>query len=149
MDIVSGAIGFLGNAITVVKFVKGTLDDIKDAPQALQTLQDRVAFIEMLLQELQMRQADGAFQLDQELSRLEQVRHRGQKCIEELQKYADTVRKMKTEQSGKIKIDWVKWLMNRGTLDGLRTQFQVLETALVLMMNLLNSYVSSLPFRFP
>lgn len=67
MDAVSNAIGFAAAAIQVIRFVKTTIEDIKDAPARLRSLSSQADDIEYLLKKLQHGQEQSSIYVEDDL----------------------------------------------------------------------------------
>lgn len=137
MDPGSAIIGFVTTGIQVVKLVKTTIDDIKNAPKELQLLRDRAADIEASLKELQRRQLDGLFESQEDIDMLERTGRRAQTCLDEITVF--TAKVQKTSKDGAVAVDKLRWILKGDTLKGLSGQLNLLDAALNSVMNLVNS----------
>lgn len=115
MDLVSTSLGFVANAITVIKFVRKTWKDIKDAPEQLQTLLDRAADIEQLLEELRLIQLDGLFQSEEDQDLLERCDQAARRCLDNIDNFEKQVKRISA--AGMSEVAKVPWLRKGDKLD--------------------------------
>lgn len=115
MDLVSTSLGFVANAITVIKFVRKTWKDIKDAPEQLQTLLDRAADIEQLLEELRLIQLDGMFQSEEDQDLLERCDQAARRCLDNFDNFEKQVKRISA--AGMSEVAKVPWLRKGDKLD--------------------------------
>lgn len=133
-DPASAIITFVTTTIQVVQFAKTTLEEIKDAPEGLKVLQDRIANIEIPLQALRRQDVDQLSLCAEELKGLERLSLRGQKCLEKIR--ALIGKTTETGKSGEVEVKRLKWLLagqQRGDLDD---KMEGLEKALNSMVNI-------------
>lgn len=139
MDPASAILTFVNTGVQVIKLVKDTLDDIRNAPKELQALRDRVDGVEALLGQLQCRRMDGVFEGDEhrDLAVLEQLGRSANVCIEEISLFSRKVQKI--GKDGRQVVYKLKWAMKGGKLTELSSQLDRLDMTLNAVMNLVNS----------
>lgn len=102
MDVVSTSIGFVTNAITVIKFVRKTWKNIKDAPEQLQALHGRAADIEQLMDELRRIQLEGLFQSKEDQGLFERCDQAARRCLLSIDNFEMQVKRINA--AGKMKV---------------------------------------------
>lgn len=137
MDPASAILAFVTASVQVIKLVKDTLDDIRNAPKELQVLRERVDDIEMSLEELQRQRIEGLFQSEEDIVRLERIGGRVNACLEEIRMFMAKVQTI--GKRGSAVVDRWKWLMKGDTLKDLSRQLDRLDSTLNAVMNLVNS----------
>lgn len=137
MDPASAILSFLGASVQLIRLVKDTLDGIKNAPKELQLLQDRVADIELLLEQLKQRKIEELFHSREDWEGLDRLRRRAQQCLDEIAVFVVKVQTISAK--GGKKVDKLKWLLHGRSLSNLSSQLDRLETTLNLIMNLVVS----------
>ena len=139
MDGVSTAVGLIATGIKVIRLINSALEDVKNAPEEIQTLRDRLDDVDMLLQDLQNRWEQGFFQSAQDLASLERLGRRAQKCVDEISAFVDKT--WKVTKDGEAKVDTIRWLTRGNKLETLSRKLDKLEHALSAIMSLVVSYV--------
>lgn len=134
MDVVGTSIAFIANAITVIKFVRRTLKDIKDAPEQLHALLGRAADIERLLEELQRIQLEGRLHDQEDQDMLERCNQATTRCLDSIDKFTKQVQKVNT--GGRRVVAKVPWLRKGDKLGRFITELNELRDALASFMHL-------------
>lgn len=147
MDGVSTAISLVGSCITVVKFVIRTLADIKDAPQELQALRERLDDIDLLLSELENRQLAGLFCSNRDVTVLHRHQRRVHQCLCDISEFIQGMEKV--GRSGKRELKKTKWLRKGTRLDDLNGRLDKVENSLSSLFNLVISCVAPLTLLYP
>lgn len=137
MSGISDALDLISRGIKLVKAVNSALADVRNAPEEIQALRDRLAYLDLFLGDLQRRREEGHFQSPQDLALLERLRCRARKCVDDISNFVDKT--LKITKEGEAKIDSFKWLTRRSKLNELSKKLDELESALNAIMNLLVS----------
>lgn len=139
MDPASAILTFISTGVQAIKLAKETFDDIKNAPKELQVLRERVADVEMTLDELRLCRLNEIFQSEEDSVALARIRGRADSCIDEISKFTGKMQKL--SKDGAVVVDKVKWITMGNRLKDLTTQLDRLESALNAVMNSTNLYV--------
>lgn len=117
MDAASTAVGLIGTSIKVVKFIKNTIDEIRDAPVTLKNLQRRVVAVEMLMEELQGSQLQSLFRSSRDVSVLEDLASQAKSCVGEIEGFVEKMQRK--GKGGEMTIAKVKWLLKEKNVEAL------------------------------
>lgn len=134
MDPASAIITFITTGVQLLKLIKDTIDEIRDAPEGLKALQERIADVEMPLRTLRRQQLGDITWSEDEHNDLERLRLRGAKCLDKIQAFvSDTTEE---GRDGKRKLRRLKWVVAGKEREELEGQMDDLERALNSMVNI-------------
>ena len=125
---VGDALDLISRAIKVVKVINGALADVRNAPEEIQLLRDRLAYLDVFLQDLQHRREEGHLRSPQDLALLERLRLRAHKCVDDIGEFVE--KSLRVTKDGEQKIDAFKWITRRSKLEELSKKLDDLEVAL-------------------
>lgn len=134
MDPTSAIITFITTGVQMLKLIKDTIDEIRDAPKGLKALQERIADVKMPLRTLRRQQLGDIVWSEDECKDLERLRLRGKKCLDKIQAFVSDA----TEEGsdGKRKVKRLKWVVAGKEREELEGQMDGLERALNSMVNI-------------
>lgn len=137
MDPASTVLAFVTAGVQVIKLVKKTLNDIRNAPKKLQALHERVADIEISLGELQRRQLEGLVQSEDDIETLERISRRAETCLDGISAF--TAKMQRVTRDGDVMVDKLRWLMKGSQLKDLSSRLDRLDSTLSILVNLVMS----------
>lgn len=137
MDLVSNLTGLIGTAYKTTKFIKDTLDDLKNAPGELRSLRGRVEDIESSLAELEHQELVDLFRSEQDLKRLDRLAVRAGECLSEIEVFMSDM--IKTRKGGEKRLGKAMWLWKGKDIEKLKGHLVQLEGALQSTWNLVHS----------
>jgi hypothetical protein len=144
MDPASAIIGIAAFGFTVFGKVNEVIKTIKDAPEQLAALNDASRDVELLLSALQQTSVNLRLRSPAELAYLERLHARTQKCLEDINNFAEKVQRSAQNGAGTNKIKLLKWFMKKSDFDDIKQKIRDLEVSLGLLMAFVNSCVSSI-----
>jgi len=137
MDLASTFVGLIGTAYKTIKFIKNTLDNLKNAPNELQSLRDRVEDIESSLAELERKEVASLFHSEQDIKRINRLAERVGKCLSEIEVFMKGM--LKNRKDGEKRVDKVMWLWKGKDIARLKGHLVDLEGTLHSTWDLVHS----------
>lgn len=141
MDPASATIGIASFGFTVFGKVNDILKTIRGASERLATLQELSSDIEVLLLALQRVDTDAhlRFRSSEELAYLDRLRARTQKCLVEVNAFAEKVQRSPRTAPGVRRINLFSWYIKKSDFEDISRKMKDLESSLGLMMAFINS----------
>lgn len=134
MDPASVIVAFVTTGVHVLKLIKDTIDEIRDAPKGLKALQERMADMEMPLRTLRRQQLRDIVWSEDERKDLERLHLRGKRCLDEIQGFVSDA--TEERRDGNRQVKRLKWLVSGKEREELEGQMDGLERALNSMVNI-------------
>ncbi|KAI0085528.1 hypothetical protein BDY19DRAFT_439425 [Irpex rosettiformis] len=141
MDGASAIIGIVAFGFTVFNKVDTILKTVRGASEELATLQELSTDIEVLLLALQRTDTDAhlRFRSPEELAYLDRLRARTQRCLEQVEVFAEKVQRPSRNGQGVRRIKMFNWYIKKNDFDDIARKMKDLESSLGLMMAFVNS----------